>query len=86
MAEIAECAAAETAGAENVACPPPDMGSEDFAVYGQEVPAFFYWLGSGFPGRENAPWHSPDFCTNDAALPLGAALLARSALLALERL
>ncbi|KAF5063076.1 M20 family metallopeptidase [Oscillibacter valericigenes] len=86
LAEIAECAAAETAGAENVACPPPDMGSEDFAVYGQEVPAFFYWLGSGFPGRENAPWHSPDFRTNDAALPLGAALLARSALLALERL
>lgn len=84
LAEIAKRAAAETAGAENTVSPPPDMGSEDFAVYGTEVPSFFYWLGSGFPGRENAPWHNPEFCTNDAALPLGAALLARSALLALE--
>jgi hippurate hydrolase len=86
LVEIARRVAAETVGAENAVSPPPDMGSEDFAVYGAEVPSFFYWLGSGFPGRKNAPWHNPGFCTNDAALPLGAALLARSALLALERL
>lgn len=86
LVELATRAAEETAGPENAVSQPPDMGSEDFAVYGAEIPAFFYWLGSGFPGRENAPWHNPEFCTNDAALPLGAALLARSSLLALERL
>jgi len=84
LVEIARRAASATVGTENTVSPPPDMGSEDFAIYGTEIPAFFYWLGSGFPGRENAPWHSPKFSTDDAALPLGAALLARSALLALE--
>ena len=59
------------------------MGSEDFAVFGQDVPSFFYWLGSGYPDRDNAGWHSPGFRTDDNALPLGAALLAESALLGL---
>lgn len=78
-------AAAELVGAENVVSPRPDMGSEDFAVFAQDVPAFFYWLGSGYPGRENACWHSEHFAADPNAIPLGAALLARSALLALER-
>lgn len=82
--EIARQAAEETVGEEQVVCPLPDMGSEDFAVFGADVPSFFYWLGSGFPEKENAPWHSPKFLTNDCALPLGAALLARSALLTLK--
>ena len=61
----------------------PEMSSEDFPEFGREVPYFFYWLGSGFPGRENAGWHSPKFRTDDDALALDAALLARSALLGL---
>lgn len=84
LAEIARCAAAETVGPENVVTPPPDMGSEDFAVFGARIPAFFYWLGSGYPDRVNAPWHSPGFETDDDALPLGSELLARSALTALD--
>ena len=68
---------------EHVVAAAPEMSSEDFAEYGKEVPSFFYWLGSGFPDRENAGWHSEQFCTNDSALPLDAALLARSALTAL---
>ena len=66
--------------------PAPDMGSEDFAILAQDVPAFFYWLGSGFPGQANPCWHSPQFRTDDSALPLGAALLAQSALTALNEL
>lgn len=84
LAEIARRAASDTAGPENVVTPQPDMGSEDFAVLGARIPAFFYWLGSGYPGRVNAPWHSPGFETDDDALPLGAELLARSALAALD--
>ena len=83
MTALARRAAAAVAGAENLVCPPPDMGSEDFAVLAQSVPAFFYWLGSGAPGRENPCWHSERFCAHDGALPLGAALLAQSALTAL---
>lgn len=79
MAALARKAAEAVVGAEHIVSPRPDMGSEDFAVLGQNVPSFFYWLGSGFPGRENAGWHSENFRTDDAALPLGAALLAQAA-------
>lgn len=81
---LARRAAVSIVGAENVCSVPPDMSSEDFPEFGRDVPAFFYWVGSGFPDRENAGWHSEKFCTNDAALPLDAALLAQSALLGLS--
>ena len=81
---LAKQAAAELVGAENVVQPRPDMGSEDFAVLSQGIPSFFYWLGSGFPDRENPCWHNVHFRTDDDALPLGAALLARSVELALK--
>lgn len=84
MTALAHRAAEQVVAAEHIVSPRPDMGSEDFAVFGRDVPGFFYWLGSGYPDRENAGWHSPSFRTDDAALPLGAALLAQSALVALE--
>ena len=80
MAAICRTACSEVFGPENVITPQPAMGSEDFAVFAQHIPAFFYWLGSGFPDRENAGWHSPKFRTDDDALAIDAALLARSAL------
>lgn len=86
LTALARKAAEALVGPENVVQPRPDMGSEDFAVFGRDVPAFFYWLGSGFPGRENAGWHHERFRTDDSALPLGAALLAQSALDALSSL
>ena len=83
MTALARRAAEALVGPEHVVVAAPEMSSEDFAEYGKEVPSFFYWLGSGFPDRENAGWHSEQFRTNDSALPLDAALLARSALTAL---
>lgn len=84
MTALARRAAEAVVGARAVVSPRPDMGSEDFAVFGQEVPSFFYWLGAGVPGGENAPWHSARFRTDDDALPIGAALLAQSALVGLD--
>ena len=81
---LARKAAVGLVGQDKVVSPRPDMGSEDFAVFGQQIPAFFYWLGSGVPGAENPCWHNEHFRTDDSALPLAAALLARSALLGLE--
>ena len=81
---LARKAAVGLVGHDKVVSPRPDMGSEDFAVFGQQIPAFFYWLGSGVPGAENPCWHNEHFRTDDSALPLAAALLARSALLGLE--
>lgn len=81
---LARKAAVGLVGQDKVVSPRPDMGSEDFAIFGQQIPAFFYWLGSGVPGTENPCWHNEYFRTDDSALPLAAALLARSAQLGLE--
>ncbi|HJC01110.1 MAG TPA: amidohydrolase [Candidatus Flavonifractor merdavium] len=81
---LARKAAVDLVGQDKVVSPRPDMGSEDFAVFGQQIPAFFYWLGSGVPGAENPCWHNKHFRTDDSALPLAAALLARSAQLGLD--
>ena len=86
LTALARKAALALVGPEQVVSPRPDMGSEDFAVFGQHIPAFFYWLGSGFPGKENPCWHNEHFRTDDSALPLAAALLAQSALVGLEAL
>ena len=86
LTTLARRAALALVEPDKVVAPRPDMGSEDFAVFGQHIPAFFYWLGSGFPGRDNPCWHNEHFRTNDSALPLAAALMAQSALVGLEDL
>lgn len=86
LTALARKAALELVKPDKVAAPRPDMGSEDFAVFGQHIPAFFYWLGSGFPGQSNPCWHNEHFRTDDSALPLAAALLAQSALVGLASL
>ena len=80
MTALARRAAASVLGEDHIVGAAPEMSSEDFPEFGREVPYFFYWLGSGFPDRENAGWHSPKFRTDDDALAIDAALLARSAL------
>ena len=85
MTALARKAALALVEEDQVVSPAPDMGSEDFAVFAQDVPAFFYWLGSGVPGQHNPCWHNEQFRTDDSALPLAAALLAQSALVGLEQ-
>lgn len=86
LTALARKAALTLVEPDKVVAPRPDMGSEDFAVFGQHIPAFFYWLGSGFPGQANPCWHNEHFRTDDSALPLAAALLAQSALVGLDAL
>jgi amidohydrolase len=62
------------AGKGNVAVAPYVTGSEDFAFYGQQVPAFFYFVGSTPVGKDPvaAPSnHSPYFYMDEGALPIG---------------
>jgi amidohydrolase len=50
----------------------PVMGAEDFAYYGQHVPACFFALGLIPPGQDSMPCvHHPMFDFNDAAIPIG---------------
>ena len=83
---LAQRAAAETVGEAGVAIPPLNMASEDFALYGEHVPAFFYFLGSGTPGARNYSWHNPRFCAHEETPLYGAALLANSVFAAQEAL
>jgi amidohydrolase len=61
--------------------PEPVMGAEDFAYYGERVPACFFVLGLVPPGVAEVPeLHQPTFDFNDQAIPLGVELLCRLAL------
>ena len=80
MTEIARRAAVQVVGAENVIDPQPCLGSEDFAVLGSQLPSFFYWVGSGAPGRENGAWHTEAFRVADGYLDIAVPLLIRSAM------
>lgn len=51
--------------------PHPSMGSEDFAYYGQHIPAAMYRLGTGFANKVNPPLHSKDLMINEAAIKTG---------------
>lgn len=59
----------------------PVMGGEDFAFYGQKVPACFWVLGLIPPGADEFPvLHAPNFDFNDDALATGVEMFCRLAL------
>ena len=59
-------------GEEKVFEAPPSMGSEDFSIYSQEIPAFFYFLGvSNDQPEYQFPVHNPYFCADEGSIPLG---------------
>ena len=61
MYQVAFKAAEAALGREHITDCAPCLASEDFAVLGQEIPSFFFWVGSGTPGKANAAWHDPAF-------------------------
>jgi amidohydrolase len=70
-------AAEQYLGAENVIELDQWLAAEDFAYYSQVAPACFYRLGTRAPdGRFAASVHTPTFDIDEAALPLGAGLMA----------
>jgi len=58
-------------GARNVEVLPPVMGGEDFSYFANEVPGFFYRLGSVKPGTTSGGHHTPTFMADDASVPVG---------------
>lgn len=77
-AEQALKATEQAAGAEQIAehivDSEPDLASEDFAIYGEIIPSFLYWVGSGEPGVDSPSWHDENFRIADdyfkTAVPL----------------
>jgi amidohydrolase len=60
------------------------LGADDFSFYTNRVPCCYFILGVGREDRAT-DLHSPDFDLNEAALPVGAAILAESAIALSER-
>jgi metal-dependent amidase/aminoacylase/carboxypeptidase family protein len=58
----------------------PSLASEDFAVFGEIMPAFLYWVGSGTAGTENAMWHSVEFRIGEEYFKTAVPVLAASAM------
>ena len=67
-------------GAEQVTELPVDTISEDFALYGERVPACYIGIGTAQPGADFHPLHSDRFFPSDELLPLGAAVFAEMAM------
>jgi len=60
--------------------PAPVMGAEDFAYYGEQVPACFFLIGTR-PGDEPVPGlHEATFDFNDDAIPVGMGMFLRLAI------
>lgn len=78
----------DTMGAEHVIISPRITGSEDFAFYGQKIPAMFFFLGVNPPNADPknlAPPHSPYFCADEGSIIIGIRAIANLAAAYLER-
>jgi amidohydrolase len=58
-------------GAGRVVDVPPTTGAEDFAFFANQVPGFFYRLGTVKPGTTSGDHHTPTFQADDDAIPIG---------------
>ncbi|MCG3127293.1 MAG: putative hydrolase YxeP [Phycisphaerae bacterium] len=71
-------AARRLVGLEKIEIVEPIGGGEDFAYYGQHVPAVFMFVGARNEGKQCVyPHHHPRFNVDEDALPLGVALYAQ---------
>lgn len=55
---------------------PPSLASEDFALYREYVPSFFFWIGSRNKNRPVAELHTPMFYAEDEAIRYASQLYA----------
>jgi amidohydrolase len=65
------------AGAGNVKIGEPAMAGEDFAYFAEQVPGFFYRLGTLKPGTTSGGLHTPTFRGDDSAVPVGIRTMSR---------
>jgi amidohydrolase len=81
---IKDTAICETAVEKVVELKDPTMGVEDFAFFLEKVPGAFFFLGSGYKGRENQGIHSGGFEVDEKCIPVGIQMEVMSVLKLLE--
>jgi len=58
-------------GSANVKESPPVMAADDFALFAQRAPAFFFFIGTQKPGTISGINHATNFVADDSSIPLG---------------
>jgi amidohydrolase len=58
-------------GKENVEEVEATTGAEDFSFFSNQVPGFYYRLGTVKPGTTSGGHHTPTFMADDASIPVG---------------
>jgi amidohydrolase len=85
-AALARAAAVRVVGEERVVEPEPTMGGEDMAIYFEQLPGCFVFIGSSNADRGlSEPHHSPTFDFDEDALPIACEFLLQVAAGALGR-
>jgi amidohydrolase len=83
--ELLEAAARSELGGHAVELSPQSLGGEDFAWILEKVPGAMFRLGTRTPGGHTYDLHRPDFTVDERAIPIGACVLAATALADLAR-
>lgn len=84
VVELIRAAATDLLGEAHILPFQKELGAEDFGCFSNEVPGAMFVLGTRIEGDERFG-HNPSFDIDERALPVGAALLAETALRFLSR-
>lgn len=85
MTKLAYDAATEIVGEEGIVDPIPSMGGEDFSIFTQKIPGFFFWLGVGNKEKDmNYVWHNPRFDGDDRAIIYASTVMSNMVLKGME--
>ncbi|MCQ4923431.1 M20 family metallopeptidase [Tissierella carlieri] len=81
LTKLAYDATKEIVGEEGIVDPRPSMGGEDFSIFTEKVPGFFFWLGVGNKEKDmNYVWHNPRFDGDDRAVIIASAVMSNMVL------
>lgn len=78
VCEVMEEVVGDTIGKDQLVPAEPGMGAEDFGYMARKAPGAMFFLGAKFD-EKNRAHHTPIFDIDEAALPVGAAILAETA-------
>jgi amidohydrolase len=79
ITNLVESVAIELLGKQNVLNIDPQLGGDDFSYFSQKIPSCYFILGVG-NGDCSKKLHTANFDIDENALPIGAAILAESAI------
>lgn len=77
VASLVETVTTDLIGADRIQPPEPTMGGEDFGYMTRLAPGVMFNLGAKYDDQ-NRPHHTPIFNIDEAAFPVGAAILAET--------